>query len=82
MVAFDRGFLDRPVHPFDLAVGPGMLDLGEPMLDPVLAAAHVEHVGHVGCRGAIGVARRKGELDAVIGQHRVDLVGYGLDQGD
>lgn len=33
MVALDRGFLDRPVHSFDLAVGPGMLDLGQPVLN-------------------------------------------------
>src|SRR5690348_8761494 len=27
---------------FHLAIGPGMLDLGQPMFDPVLLAAHVE----------------------------------------
>lgn len=75
LVAIDHGFLDCPVHPLDLAVGPGMLD-------PILAAAHVEHVGHVGRGGAISVARWEGELDAVIGQHRMDLVGYDLDHGD
>jgi len=82
MIAFDRCLLDRPVHPLDLVVGPGMLDPGEPVLDPILAAAHVEHVGHVGCRGTIGVARREGELDAVVGQYRVDFLGHSLDQGD
>jgi hypothetical protein len=45
--AFDGGLLDRPVHPFDLAVGPGMLDPGQAMLDPIFTAAHVEHVRHV-----------------------------------
>jgi hypothetical protein len=35
MVSLDCGLLDRPVHPFDLSVGPGMLDLGEPVFDPV-----------------------------------------------
>ena len=82
MIAFDRGFLDRPVHPFHLSVGPGMLDLGETVLDAVLATAHVEHVRDVLCRGAVGVARREGELDAVVGQYRVDRVGHGLYQGD
>ncbi len=43
-VAFDGRVLDGSVHPFDLTVGPGMVDLGEAVLDVVLAAAHGEHV--------------------------------------
>ncbi len=95
MVAFDRRFLDRAVHPFDLAVGPWVLDLGEPVFDPVFLAAHVEHVGHVGCGRAVGVARRERELDAIIGQrlarvscpaadfaYAVDFVWHGFDQRD
>ena len=31
--ALDGRFFDRPVHPLDLPVRPGMVDLGEPMLD-------------------------------------------------
>ena len=37
---------------------------------------------HVFGGGAICVAWREGELDAVVGQHRVDLVWHGGDQGD
>jgi hypothetical protein len=44
MVAFDGGFFDRPVQAFGPPVGPRMLDLGQPVRDFVLAAAHVEHV--------------------------------------
>jgi hypothetical protein len=51
-----------------------MVDLGEAVLDVVLAAAHGEHVRHIASRGAGGVARRMTELDAVVGQDRVDLV--------
>lgn len=36
--AFDSGFLDGPVHPLDLPVGPGMLNLGQAMFDAVLLA--------------------------------------------
>ena len=79
MVSFDGGFLDGPVHPFDLAVGPGMLHFGKPVLDAVLTAAHVEHVRHVASGRAVGVARREGELDAVVRQDGVDLVGDRLD---
>jgi hypothetical protein len=53
------------VHPLDLAVRPQMLDLGETVLDAVLAAAHVEYMRHVAGSRAIGIARRKNELNAV-----------------
>jgi len=42
-------------------------------------AAHVEHVGDEASGGAIGVSRREGELDAIVRQDGVDLVG---DRGD
>ncbi len=35
------------------------------LFDPVFPATHVEHMGHVCSGRAIGIARRKGELDAV-----------------
>ena len=47
MISLDRRLLDRPVHSLDLAVGRGMLDLGEPVLDPVFMAPQVEHVGYI-----------------------------------
>ena len=56
MVALDGGFLDRPVHPFDLSVGPGMLDLGQAMLDPIFLASHIEHMRHVSCGRAVRIA--------------------------
>ena len=42
--AFDRRFLDRPVHPFDLAIRPRVPDLGEPVVDLMLAADAVKDV--------------------------------------
>ena len=36
VIAFDGGVLDGPVHPFHLPIGPGMVDLGEAVLDAVL----------------------------------------------
>ena len=65
MIPFDGCFPDGSVHAFDLAVGPWVFNLGEPMFDAVLAAAHVEHVGDVGGRRPISVSRRKGELDTL-----------------
>ena len=66
VVALDSGFLDGAVHAFDLTVGPGMLHLGEAMLDAVFLATHVEHVRDVACRRSIGVALWEGELNAVV----------------
>src|SRR3954447_14800933 len=37
--------VDGPVHALGLAIGPGVVRLGEPMLDAVLPANAVEHVG-------------------------------------
>ena len=39
MVAPDRRLLDGPVHALDLPVGPGMVRLRKPVLDPVLGVA-------------------------------------------
>ena len=36
MISLDCRVLDRPVHPLDLSVGPGMIGLGQSMFDPVL----------------------------------------------
>jgi hypothetical protein len=45
-----------------LTIGPGMLDLGQPMFDPVLLAAHIEHMRDVSCRWAVRLARRVRKL--------------------
>ena len=82
MVAFDGGIFDRPVHTFHLAIGPGMLDLGAAVLNPVFVAAYVEHMGDVRGGRAVSVARRKRELDPVVRQHGVDFVGNRCDQRD
>ena len=60
-------------------VGPGMLDLGQPMFNAIFPAAHIEHMCHVPCRWAIRVAWRESELDPVVGENRVDLVGDSRD---
>ena len=80
--ALDGGVLDGPVHAFDLSIGPGMIDFGEAVLDAVLATALVEHVDDEACGGAVGISGREAELDTIVGQHRMDLVGNGLDQSD
>ena len=80
MVALDGRFLDRAVHALDLAIGPGVLDPGQPMLDAVLPATHIEHMRHVSRRRSVDIARREGELNAVVGENCVDLVGDSRNQ--
>src|SRR3990167_67675 len=49
VVALYSRFLKCPVHSFDLAVGPGMVRLGEPMLDAVLSASAIERMATPHC---------------------------------
>ncbi len=60
MVALDGVVLNRAVHALDLAVRPWMLDLGQPMFDAILLAAHIEHMCHVSCRRAVGPSAWRG----------------------
>jgi len=71
-----RGLLDRPVHPLDLAVGPGLEGFGQAMLDAVPLAERIERMRPV----RLG-AWLFGELDAVVGQDRVDAIRQGLQGG-
>jgi len=57
-----------------------VIDPGEAVFDAILLAAHLEHVGDEPCCGAIGVTRWQAELDAIVRQDRVDLVGHCLDE--
>ena len=52
VIAPNGGFLEGAVHPLDLTVGPGMVRLGEAVLDAMLAADAVEHVQPVAGRRA------------------------------
>ena len=79
---FNGGFLNRAVHSLDLTVGPGMIDFGEAMFDAILSASHVEDVRRIAGGWAIGLARREAELDTVVRQNRLDLVGNGSDKRD
>ena len=83
-IAADGRFLDGSVHAFDLAVGPWMARFRQPMIDVQDGARILEGMGteefaaaheffYLG-RGP-GRTARIGEMRAVIGQNRVDLVG-------
>ena len=76
--AFDRAVLNGAVHPLNLAVGSRVIRLGETLLDVVGPTDHVE--AHLSIESGISVARRINELDAIVGQNRVDLVRHGFEQ--
>lgn len=42
MEPFNSSFFNRSVHPLDLTIGPRMVRLGKPMLDPICLADYVE----------------------------------------
>jgi hypothetical protein len=69
---------NRERDPFDLTIGPWVFDVFQPMLDVVLFAAHAEHVRDKGSGQPAGVARREGELDAIVSQNGVDFVRNGV----
>ena len=76
VVALDGRVLDRPVHPPDLTIRPRMVRLGQPMLNPVGLANHVEP--HWPRDVGVPISRLLGELDPVVRQDRVDLVRHGV----
>ena len=81
MVAAHGCFFEGAIHALNLAVGPGMVRFGEPVLDAVFPAAHIEHMGGVPRGWAIGISWRERELNAVIGENGVDFVGDRFDKG-
>lgn len=80
MVALDGRLLEGPVHALDLAIGPRVVWLGEPMLDVVRPADLVEAVDAVQGSRASTVLRQLGELDAVVGQDDVQAVRTSFDE--
>ena len=75
MESFDGRVLDGAVHAFDLAVGPRVFDLGEPVVDLMFPADTVKDVLE-----GINVPIMICELDAIVGQNDVEPVRHGRDQ--
>jgi hypothetical protein len=75
--ALDGCVLDRAVHLLDQAIRPRMVRLGQLVLDPVGFADHVE--AHWPRVDGVQVARLLGELDVIVGQDGVDLIGHSFE---
>ncbi len=84
----DGRILDRAVHAFDLAICPGMIEFGEPVLDIVLSAGQVKSMGSEGLvacehrpnlRNAPAALGRT-ELKAAVREHGVDVKRHPFDE--
>ena len=69
VIPFHGGLFERTVHPFHLAIGPGMVGFGQPLVNPMLMTDAIKDMGK-----GIDIVLPRGKLDAVIGEHRVDLI--------
>ena len=74
--SLDRRILDCAVHPFNLAIGPRVIWLSQPMLDAIGLSDQVK--SHLAECHTVTIARLLGELDAVIGQDCMDAVRNGF----
>jgi hypothetical protein len=72
---FDGGFFEGAVHALDLAIRPGMMGVGEAVLDTVL----LTHTRQDMLEGIV-IPPAIAELNAVVRQDRVDLLGHGVDE--
>ena len=78
MVRFDRRVLDRAVHSLGLTIGPRMIGLGQLMSYAVLDAGAAEDVeADEDTVRPRPILRQIGESDAIVGEHRVDLMREG-----
>lgn len=87
--AVDGSFPDGPIHALDFAIGPGMLGLGQAVIDVVPSAGIFEGV----CPEAFTISHSLfdlgdgralsawgGEAGAVVRENGMDLVGHGHDE--
>jgi hypothetical protein len=77
MVSLHRRVFNPSVHPLDLTIGPWMVWICQAVLDPICVADHVE--AHRPGIDSVPVARLLGELDAIVRENGVDLLGHGFE---
>jgi hypothetical protein len=67
VIAFDGCLLARAIYAFDLAIGPGVLGLSEPVFDIMPPTGAIEGMATPASGGAVAVLGQVGKLDAIIG---------------
>ena len=75
VIPFDRCFLDRAVHAFNLAIGPWVFDFCPSMINAVLGTDTVKDMN-----ARMFVVGKVGELDTVVCQDGVDHIGHHFEQ--
>src|SRR5271170_202482 len=80
VIALNGGLFDGAVHALHLTVGPGMIGLGQSMVDAMQKTDPVKRVTAEASGRPFAVLRPVGELDAVVGEHRVDAIRNGREQ--
>ena len=75
MVAFDGSLFERPVHAFHLPIGPRVIYFGQAVLDVMLPADTVKDMRKGAC-----IFLSVGELDTIICQNGMDLIGHDSNQ--
>jgi len=73
-VAPDGRLLEGAVHSLNLTVGLGVMRLGQTMFDAEAPAGAIEGMAKPSGGRPLAVSRQIGELNAVVGEHRVDLI--------
>ncbi len=71
---------DGAVHALDLPVRPGMIGLGETVVDAVQKTDPVKRMAAKAGRGSLAILRQIGELDAVVREHGMDPIRDSRDQ--
>ena len=72
VVTFHCGFFNGTVHALDLAIGPGMFNSGEAMLDAVFMANPIKDMYKSVCIGCT-----IGKLDSILRENMGDFVRHG-----
>ena len=80
VVALDGRLFEGAVHSLDLTIGPRMVRFGQAMFDSVSSARAIKRMAAQHCGWTFAVLWQIGKLDAVVGQHDIDLVGDCFDQ--
>ena len=76
VVALDGCVLDGSVHPFDLSVRPGMVGLGEAVIDTVGAADAIKGMPPKASGESLALLGQVGE-PRFAGQSRAEIYGWG-----
>ena len=80
VIASNSRLLEGPVHAFNLSIRPRVIWFCQPVLDAAGSAEQIEHMGAPPGRRPQAVFWQVAELNAVVSEYGMDLVGDSRDQ--